>query len=141
MEHSLLQKLHWKLHNNNIIIGLKGSHLVAFFLWLISEKKKKFAFLFGNEKIFSIFAKEIRNIMKESSQFLRKNEIIKFSNFAGTHTMKIDNVEKCCKGREVKVTGTIIETTNEGKCKISSINVGHKYFNFFRAKTKVQIVK
>jgi len=56
MEHSLLQKLHWKLHNNSIIIGLKRQPLGCLFFVAYISKEKKFAFLFGNEKIFSIFA-------------------------------------------------------------------------------------
>ena len=93
MDHSLLQKQHWKLHNNNIIIGLKGSHLVAFFLWLISEKKKKFAFLFGNEKIFSIFAKEIRNNMNNFSSItdnkLRRDLISVAQSMQGHHLARL----------------------------------------------------
>lgn len=79
--------------------------------------------------------------MKTSAQFLRRNEVIKFSNSRGTHTMMVENVERCFKGREVQVSGTIIKTTNKGTCKISGINVGDSYYNFFRVKTKVQIVK
>lgn len=79
--------------------------------------------------------------MKTSAQFLRKNEVIKFSNGLGTHTMSIDNVQKCLKGKEVQITGKILKTTNNGKCKISGINVGDSYFNFFRVKTKIQIIK
>ena len=79
--------------------------------------------------------------MKTSAKFLRRNEVIKFSNALGTHTMVIENVQRCFKGREVKVDGTIIRTTNKGICKISGINVGDSYFNFFRVNTKVKIVK
>ena len=79
--------------------------------------------------------------MKTSAQFLRRNEVIKFSNGLGTHTMMVQNVQRCFKGREVQVSGTIIKTTNNGNCKISGINVGDSYYNFFRVKTKVQIVK
>jgi hypothetical protein len=79
--------------------------------------------------------------MKSSAQFLRRNEVIKFSNSRGTHTMIVENVQRCFKGREVQVSGTIIKTTNNGNCKISGIKVGDSYYNFFRVKTKVQIVK
>jgi hypothetical protein len=79
--------------------------------------------------------------MKTSAQFLRINEAIKFSNSRGTHTMVVENVQRCFKGKEVQVSGTIIKTTNNGKCKISGVNVGDSYYNFFRVKTKVQIVK
>jgi len=58
MDHSLLQKQHWKLHNNNIIIGLKGSHSVAFFLWLISEKKKNLLFCLEMKKSFLYLLKK-----------------------------------------------------------------------------------
>lgn len=79
--------------------------------------------------------------MKTSAQFLRRYEVIKFSNGLGTHTMMVESVQICSKGKEVKVSGTIIKTTNNGDCKISGINVGDSYYNFFRLKTKVQIAK
>lgn len=79
--------------------------------------------------------------MKTSAQFLRINEVIKFRNAWGTHTMLVENVEKCFRGKEVQITGKIIQTTYNGNCKISGINVGDSYYNFFRLKTKVQIVK
>lgn len=79
--------------------------------------------------------------MKTSAQFLRINEVIKFSNSRGTHTMTVEKVERCFNGREVMISGTIVKTTNKGTCKISGVNIGDDYFNFFRVKTKVQIVK
>ena len=79
--------------------------------------------------------------MKTSVQLLRRNEVIKFSNGLGTHTMIVEDVQKCLSGREVEVSGTVVKTTNSGKCEISGINVGDSYFHFFKAEAKVQIVK
>lgn len=79
--------------------------------------------------------------MKTSVQLLRRNEVIKFSNGLGTHTMIVEDIQKCLSGREVQVIGTIVKTTNSGKCVISGINVGDSYFYFFKSQTKVQIVK
>ena len=94
MDHSLLQKQHWKLHNKTIIIGLKGSHLVAFFLASKNKKKKNLLFCLEMKKSFlyllkksetmnySIFTKEA---IKTTKKFISRDEMefsyIVFTNF------------------------------------------------------------
>lgn len=76
--------------------------------------------------------------MKKAAYTLRIGETIKFSNVSGTHTMKLTNVEYAFNNKEIQVHGEVIKTTN--KHNIGQFQEGNQAFNFFRVRTKVQVI-